>query len=91
MQGDGHAKDIDYVSGLDGREGARGQEQAGVIVEHVEDLRVPGAGERPVGDIGLPHLVGQLRFEANQRGARALLGLGDDEPFLFEDPPDRRD
>jgi len=44
-----------------------------------------------VGDVGLPRLVGQLGFEADQRGARALLRLGDHQALTAQDPPDRRD
>ena len=61
-----------------GRHG--GQKQARVVVDHVEDLRMPSAGKAPVGDVGLPRLVGQLGFKADQRGARALLRLGDHQP-----------
>lgn len=43
VQGNSHAENVDYVSGLDGRESPRGQEQAGVVVDHVEDLGMPPA------------------------------------------------
>ena len=42
------------------RVGVRAQEQAGVVVDQVEDLDHLAAGQLPGGDVGLPQLVGQL-------------------------------
>jgi hypothetical protein len=58
VHGDRPPKDLHDVGCLHGRVGAGGQEQAGVVVDHVEDLSTPFPGEAPVGDVGLPHLVG---------------------------------
>ena len=69
--------------------GVRADEQPRVIVDRVEDLGVLTVGELPVGDVGLPQLVRQLRFEADQGAAGPLLRLGNDQPFAPQDPPDR--
>ena len=62
-----------------------------MVADHVEDLDVAAARKPPVGDVGLPRLVGHLGFEADQRGARALLGLRRNQALPPEDPPDSRD
>jgi hypothetical protein len=51
------------VTGFEDRPGGGGGQQPGVIVDDVEDLRVAAIGQRPVGDVGLPQLVGQLSFK----------------------------
>ncbi len=52
----------------------------------------PGAsGELPMGDVGLPALVGHLGFEPHEGGAWSLLRLGRHEPPPGEGPPDRGD
>jgi hypothetical protein len=86
----GLVEDRDDIDGLDRGKRLAGQEQPGVVVDHVEDLDVGAAGQAPVGDVGLPHLVRQLCLEADQRAARALLRLGSNKPLPLEDPPDRR-
>jgi hypothetical protein len=68
------------VSGLEDLEGVAGQGQAGVVVEQVEDLDLSGVGECPVGDVGLPELVGLVGLEAFPGRARAFLGLGVTRP-----------
>jgi hypothetical protein len=60
-----------------------------VVVEQVEDLDHLVAGQLPTGDIGLPALVGELRFKADQGRARALLRLREDETLAVQDAPDR--
>jgi len=37
-----------------------GDQQSGVVVEDVEDLHFAAVGQHPVGDVGLPQLIGQL-------------------------------
>ena len=59
-----------------------------LVVDHVEDLHVGGIGQGPVGGVGLPALVGQLRLEALPRAGRALVGLGGDEAPPGQHPPD---
>jgi hypothetical protein len=48
---------LNYVSGFDGVEADRGQNQARVVVDQVEDLDFAAIGEQPMGRVGLPHLV----------------------------------
>jgi hypothetical protein len=62
-----------------------------VIVDEVEDLDRRSIRERPVRRIGLPELVGELRCETNERGPRAFVRLGRDQPVPAKDPPDRGD
>jgi hypothetical protein len=38
-----------------------GNDEAGMVVDEVEDLDVSAIRQEPVGDVGLPALVGQLR------------------------------
>lgn len=52
----------DVVAG-DGGVGGAGQQQSGVVVEPVQDLHVGAVGEAPVGEVGLPGLVGLGGFE----------------------------
>jgi hypothetical protein len=61
-----------------------------VVVDDVEHLEDHVVGERHMGDIGLPGLIGQVGAEALERALRSLLGLGDDEASVLECPPDRR-
>jgi hypothetical protein len=90
VQGGGLVEAVHDVLGFGGGVGVRDEEQAGVIVDEVEDLRVLAAGELPVRDVGLPCLVWQVRLEANQRAAGSLLWLRHDQSLALEDPPDRR-
>ena len=62
-----------------------------MIVDEVEDLDSRSVSKGPVGGVGLPELVGQLRREAGERGARPLVRLGRDQAVAREDPPDRGD
>jgi hypothetical protein len=48
---------LDDVGGLGGDERAGGDQQAGVVVDDVEDLHLGAIRERPVGHIGLPALI----------------------------------
>jgi hypothetical protein len=57
VQADGLVEAVHDVLGFDRGVGLRGQEQAGVIVDQVEDLDVLAGGESPVGDVCLPCLV----------------------------------
>lgn len=66
-----------------------GQQVAGVVIEPVQDLHVGAVGEVPVGEVGLPGLVGLRRFEPDVRGPRPLLGLRGDQPGGVQDAADR--
>jgi hypothetical protein len=64
-----------------------------VVVEEGKDLDV-GARlvvEPVVGEVRLPALVGQVRFEADVGRAGSLLRLRGHEPLAHEQPVDRRD
>lgn len=77
--GDGGQEGVDDVGA--GRDGAcmAGDGQPGVVVEDVEDFHGGAIGEVPVGDVGLPSLVGLFGFKANPRGAGTFLRLRCDE------------
>ena len=69
----------------------RAREQVtGVVVEPADDLDLGPVREAPVGEVGLPELVGRGRLEADRGAARALVRLGHDEARCVEDAPDRR-
>ncbi len=82
---------FDDVWAGDGGSGDAGQQEPGVVVDEVEDLGGRSVGEAPVGDVGLPALVGQVGFEAFPAGAGPLLGLWGDEAAAFQDAPDGGD
>ena len=62
-----------------------------MVIDHVQDLDLGPIGELPMGDVGLPHLVGHLGLEPYERAPWSLLGLGCDEAPAAEDSPDRGD
>lgn len=64
---------------------------AGVVIQPGEDLGVGAIREPPVGDVGLPALVGQVGFEADVRGLRLLLRVRDHQSGGDEVATDRRD
>jgi hypothetical protein len=49
------------------------------VVDDVEDFHAAAGREVPVGDVGLPALVGQLGAEAFPGGAGPFVRLGCDE------------
>src|SRR5579875_2193190 len=62
---------------------------AGTVVEPGQNLGVParlavGSGERVVGEVGLPTLVGKIRLEACVGGLGSLAGVGKDEAVTGE-------
>ena len=57
----GGGEAVDHVGGLDGHKGIGDQQQPGVVVDAVEDLDAAAVGELPVGGVGLPELIGELR------------------------------
>ena len=68
-----------------------GQAEPGVVVEPVEDLGVGAVGQRPVGDVGLPALVGLGGLEADVAALGPLVRLRGDESAGGEDSPDGGD
>lgn len=51
-------EEFDDVAGADGAKGVGAHEQAGVVVEEVEDFDGAGVGELPGSGVDLPGLVG---------------------------------
>ena len=62
-----------------------------MVVEVVEDLDAGVVGELPVSEVALPHLVGQIGLEADERALGPLLRLWRDQPVALEDAPDGGD
>jgi hypothetical protein len=62
-----------------------------VVVDEVEHLDGTAALQGDVGDVHLPALVRQVRFEADIGASGPLVRLGRDEATPGEDPPDGRD
>lgn len=60
-----------------------------MVVEEVEDLGVGAVGEGPVGEVGLPELVGLIGGEEMSRRARTLAWLRDDQGIRAKDAVDR--
>jgi hypothetical protein len=58
------AEGVDDVGAGHGGSGDAGDGQAGVVVDDVEDLHFGVIGQPPVGDVGLPQLVGLGGAEA---------------------------
>jgi hypothetical protein len=69
---------------------AAGQQVAGEVTEPVDDLRAGAAAERPVGEVGLPALIGHVRLEPEAGGAGPLAWLGSDQAGGVQDPADGR-
>jgi hypothetical protein len=59
-----------------------------VVVDEVEDLDPGGVGEVPLGGVGLPELVGQLRLKADKGGLGPLVRLRSYQAVALEDAPD---
>ena len=78
------------VVARDPPEGRAAEQVAGVVVEPRADLDLGPVGQAPVGDVGLPQLVGRRGLEAEPRAARPLARLGDDQARRVEDAPDGR-
>ena len=70
--------------------GPAAEQVAGVVVEPRADLDLAPIGQAPVGDVGLPQLVGRRGLEAQPRAAWALVRLRRDQPRGMEDAPDGR-
>jgi hypothetical protein len=88
--GDAAVSPVDGGRSEDGGCGA-GQTEPGVVVDPVEDLGVGAVDQRPVGDVGLPALVGLFGGEADVAALGPLVRLWGEESAGGEDPPDRGD
>jgi hypothetical protein len=82
-------EELDHVAGAEGWVGGRAQEQAGAVVEEVEDLDRAAVGELPGSRVDLPGLIRQLGLEADERTLRPLVRLRGDQALALENPPDR--
>ena len=70
----------DHVGGLGGHPGVGGDQQAGVVIEDIEDADLGGVGQGPVGEVGLPALVRQISFEPDIGTLGTLVRLGVTNP-----------
>jgi hypothetical protein len=59
------AEHLDDVMGRDRGERRQGERRARVVVER-QDLDGRSIAKRPMRGVGLPELVGQLRFESDE-------------------------
>lgn len=62
----GLTEGVDDAGAGDGPVGGRGDQVAGVVVEEGQHFGVGAVGEADVGEVGLPHLVGQVGLEGAQ-------------------------
>lgn len=81
---------VEHDRSGDGAVRRRGQHEPGVVIDPHQDLRVGAIRETPVGEVGLPTLVGQLGFETDVGRLRSLLRLGDHQSGIDEAATDRR-
>jgi hypothetical protein len=70
--------------------GGDGQGAAGVVAEPGQDLGVGPAGERVVGEVGLPALVRHLGGEPDVGRFRPFPRFGEDQAARGQVPADRR-
>jgi hypothetical protein len=68
--------------------GGRGDQETGVVVEPEQDLRVLTVVQRPVSEVGLPTLIGQVSFEPQPGAFGAFAWLWSDAAGAGQDPPD---
>lgn len=59
----------------DGCAGDAGDEETGVVVDDVEDFDAAAVGEAPVGDVGLPALVGVGRLQSVSSWSGGVCGV----------------
>ena len=58
----------------------KAQQESGVVVEPVDDFDICAVSEAPVGEVGLPGLVGLVCLEADVGGLGRLRGSGVTRP-----------
>ena len=61
-----------------------------MVVDEVQDLHTGAVGQGPVGEVGLPHLIGLGGGEAALRGMGPLMRFRDHGACGAQDPVDRR-
>ncbi len=59
-----------------------------MVVDQVEDLDLAGVGEVPLGGVGLPELIGEFGFKADEGGLGPFVRLRCDQALALEDAPD---
>jgi hypothetical protein len=90
VTGGGLAEAVDDVGGLERVADVGANDEAGVVVELVEDLDVGAVGEGPVGGVDLPAFIGLVGLEAHEGALGPLVGLGGDEAPPDQHPPNGR-
>lgn len=86
---DGGEEGVHHVAASDGPVGGAAEQQAGVVIEPVQDLHVRSVGQAPVSEVGLPGLVGLRGLEPDVGALWAFAGLGSDQPGGVQDAADR--
>ena len=66
------------------------QQVSGVVVEPVEDFGISAISQSPVGEIGLPALVGLVGGKAAVGAFRAFAWLRGDQAVMAQDAADGR-
>jgi hypothetical protein len=89
--GGGSAEADHHVGRLERHPGVAAHDEAGVVVDLVEDLYLGSIREGPVGDVELPTFVGLISFEPHETALGTLVRLRSDEAPPAQHPPDRRD
>lgn len=80
----------DHVMTADPVVGGAAQQVAGMVIQPAQDLGVGAIGQGPVGEIGLPALVGLVGLEPAQAAVGTLSGFRGDQAGVGEDPADCR-
>ena len=86
----GRGEGGDHVVARDPPEHRAPEQVAGVVVEPADDLDAAPVREAPVGEVGLPDLVGRRGLEPDPGAPGPLVRLGDDETRGVEGPADGR-
>jgi hypothetical protein len=68
--------------------GQGGEQVAGVVIQPVDDLHASAVGQLPVGEVGLPALVGLVGLESPVGAFGSLLRFRGDQPGGGEDAAD---
>ena len=88
--GGGFGEGVDHDGPGDAPVRGDGEGVAGMVVEPGDDLGIGAGGEAGVGEVCLPHLVGQIGFEPDVGRLGPFFGVGPDEAGGGQAPPDRR-
>ncbi len=72
--GSGIFKGVHHVGNVGDAHHVGDQNGPRVIVDEIEDLHIGSVSQPPMGDVGLPALIGQRRFEPDERVVGRLFG-----------------